>query len=627
MRTTTARAMFVLSLGLLLCPPSAPAAEEAAPGAAGNRQTVISASAGYQALSIDGGGETLLPFANLDSHPVAGFDLSSYLSWPAIIDLSAAWDGDTFYALKGDFNYRGDVYFEVHADRAPRNREHQLLPPSMAGSRPTFLADDKNPLDEYHLDLLNADARLKVRIPNYPAHVSLGASQYRITGDRQQIFLDQNCVTECHNISQTRKVDTTTNRISAGVDAHVNPLDLSYAFKGQTFKDGEPDPVYNYKILFGYRTPGPKEHNVYPSTSSADHLFTLSTNAASRLTAKLGLGFGRRENSDADLTEKYGTRAGSVIWRPHPVVNVALKYNFVDRADESPGGSSADLKTKAGQPLSFGTEETSLAATVNVYPVRGLRLRGDASRKTVDRDDAEAWELPDKTTISTWKLSAQYKPVRTVTLDGYVRNQRQDDPAYEITPEDRSDYYLSFNWQPWTYLLFRSSYLGVKGDSDDPASRHDRRRVLQGGLTLSFPQAWTAGLYYFAFVNDLDRDLDIGAPAGFLSHNPDAPYRSDGDQFLLQAAWKPLDAVELRAEAGLLRAKGDYSVANPPFDDIGTYSAFKAVQKTLSLAVSWALDANWSLSANGAYLTYDDKIAADGDETVRALWAMVTRKW
>ena len=263
--------------------------------------------------------------------------------------------------------------------------------------------------DDYHVKLQENYASFKYKWHAYPANVSVAVRQYITEGEKQQLFLNENCTTNCHGISQTRDIKTTTEQIFLNGTTHLGLVDVSYHYKNTRFTDEEPDPVFAFGSIPTYM--GTRDvHNTYPDMDSSEHLVSVSTNHTGRFSGLLGLGVGERENQGSEVSEKYQQLLGRFLWRPNQKVAVFLDSKQKYQQDDRPSASLRSERISDGAPLRYGSVLNRHRLTVNYYPVEILDLKGEFSLTDTEREDNALWGLPEDTSSSEWRLTARVRP-------------------------------------------------------------------------------------------------------------------------------------------------------------------------------------------------------------------------
>jgi len=579
---------------------------------------------GYEELSVDGGGETLLPYRILDSHLVLGAQYQAPLG-DGLIGFSLTYEGEDYYNFTGDFYGLTDTV-NVRSQKFISNLEHQNLPgPFNTSGSPPYWSEDLNPGDEYRLDHEENYASFKYKWHNYPANVSLAIRQYTTEGEKQQLFLNENCTTNCHLISQTRNVKTTTDQVLLNGTTHLKFVDVSFHYKGTRFTDDTPDPVYPFGSIPSYT--GTRDvHNTYPDLDSSEYLLSVSTNHTGRVSGLLGVGVGDRENLDSGVSEKYQQMLGRFLWRPNETVAVFLDTKQFYQQDDKPPAALESERLSDGVPLRYGSVLNRHKLTVNVYPIDNLDLKGEFLLTDTQREDNELWGLPDETSSSEFRLTARIKPAPKVKVKAAFAEKLTDNPEYQSFPTDSRKMMLSGQWIPLSGLFLEADIKDFADENTDSGQTNDRQ-VISAGVTYTPSMPFALAFRVFQFTNDISADITYADTSPSPIIEEDVPYTANGTQYMLQAVWSANKKLQVIGQYSYLKAKGSYDAEEPGFDDVEDYSGLDAIQQESFLDFNYTLNDGWGVSARFAQLSYEDKDSSLEDEDVSEVSASVTRRW
>ena len=579
---------------------------------------------GYEELSIEGGGETLLPFRLLDSHPVAKASYQEPMG-QGLLDLSFSWEGEDYYQVNGDFYGVTDTVV-VRSQKFVRNLEHQNLPgPMSTTGSPLYWSEDLDPGDEYYIDQQEHYASFKYKWHTYPANVSIAVRQYTTEGEKQQLFLNENCTTNCHAISQTRSVKTSTDQVFLNGTTHLGLVDVSYHYKGTQFTDDLPDPVYAFDPISGFS--GTRDvHNTYPDLDSSEHLLSVSTNHTGRFSGLLSLGVGDRENKDSEVSEKYQQMLGRFLWRPNKTVAVFLDSEQRYQQDDRPPLALAAARQADGAPLRYGSVLNRHRVRVNYYPLEKLDLKGEFSLTDTEREDNVLWGLPEDTSSSEWRLTARMRPASKVKLKVAYTDKVTDNPAYHSSPTDSRKILLSGQWVPATGVCLEADLKDFADENTDSGQVNDRQ-ILGAAVTYKPPRPFSLAFRVYQFSNDISADLTLADIAPTPVTDENVPYTADGTQYMLQAVWSASKKLQVTGQYSYLQAEGAYDTDAPGFTDVGELSGLDAVQQESFLDLKYTMNSGWGLSARLAQLSYEDRESSLEDEDISEISASVTRRW
>lgn len=579
---------------------------------------------GYEELSIDGGGETLLPFRLLDSHAVANAYYREPM-WGGLLNLAFSWEGEDYYHFTGDYYGLTDTVI-VRSQKFVKNMEHQNLPgPFSTSGSPPYWSEDLNPGDEYSMDQQEHYVRFKYKWHKYPANVSVAFRQFVKEGEKQQLFLNENCTTNCHGLSQTRSVKTTTDQVFLNGTTHMGLVDVSYHYKKTQFADDTPDPVYAFGSISSFT--GTRDiHNTYPDLDSSDHLLSISTNHTGRFSGLLGLGLGERENLNSDVSEKYRHLLGRFLWRPNETVAVFLDSKQKYQQDDRPPPALESERLADGAPLRYGSVLNRHKLTVNYYPLDVVDLKGEYTLTDREREDNALWGLPGDTSSSEWGLTARIKPVSKLKIKAAYADKTTDNPAYQSSPTDSRKVHLSGQWVPAAGLCIEADVRDFADENTDSGQINDRR-IIGAAITYTPPTPLSLAFRVYQFTNDISANLTFADIAPTPVIDDDVPYLAEGTQYMLQAVWNASKKVRVTGHYSYLQAEGSYDADTTGFADVETFSGLDTVQQESSLDLRYTMGGGWGVSARLAQLSYEDRESSLEDEDISEVSASVTRTW
>jgi hypothetical protein len=579
---------------------------------------------GVAALSIDGGGETLMPYGELDTHAILKARRFAPLG-EGNFDLHFEYSGGSSYSLDTHW-YGGNAQIELSSKSFVRNLEHLELPLASDNSgAPLYTPDDQDPDDTYQLELSDTSVHVKRRFASYPAHLSATVRRYESEGEKQQMLLNENCTTSCHNVSLTRDVKLTTDQVVLTGDAHAGLVDISYKLKRTAFSDSNSAPVFSYDPIPGLRpVGGPEPHNANPDITSLEHYLNVSTNHTGRVTGYLGLGFGSRENDTSGVSEDYRNVSGRFRWRPTEHVSLLLQSKQRWQQDSDPGAALAAIKVANGMPTRFGTLETSHEATVNYYPLARLGLSGAYRVSETEREDNDLWSLPGRTTSDRWQVGARWRPMNSVKVKASYREESTEDQAYALSATESRRLQLGGSWTPAPEFCLTADMKDMQDDNDDTGRSSERTLLNAGAIYLPIPDL-SLSLTIFSFDDDISADLTFDGPAPVVDE--DVPYRASGDQLVLGVTWNASDKMVITGGLSRLDTEGVFTAGAPDFSEVGDYSKLDAMMQESSLQLDYAFSGAWDLSTSIARSSWEDRTNTMDDEKVSEITAIVTRRW
>ncbi len=583
---------------------------------------------GYKYRDIDKGGETLRPYDPLDSWPVGAFDV--YYRNPnwGRFEAQGEYFGEDYYQTELNTRYLNYVSTTVKSQQFPHNEERELFAPSSGETPvPVYNPDDQDPTADYTKDIGEHSVALRAGPASYPAHLRLKARRYSTGGAMQQQFLDENCTSNCHNVSQKRKLDGVTYEAEGGADAHLGYAAASATFNYTEYLDDKNDPEWDYEGLSGGLGAGVSAHNTFPDVRAYEVHLAANTMSTGKISGSTGFNMGNRKNEDSNIEENYYSGQANFLWRPHRMVGLALKYRRVHMEDDVTSSDKA-LRAAGGLPEEYGLTEDRYAAALTFSPWNNVSLKGDVSYSTKDRDENEAFGMPGTTKTTSWKATLSYKPVRRVSLRAAYGMDDIDDPPYENSPTEASRLDLWASVRLWRALELHGSWMMVDSKNDD-TDFENNRSIGQAGLVLT-PVSWLmVSGHYSRF------DLDVTQSQANIESDPggidlgltdDVPFDATGNHYVFELTVRPVERLSLTGGYAYLDADGKMKTTSSVIGDVGSFSKFDANQEDISLGLQYETEGGWGLRTKAVRSTYEQD-NVDNDEEVRELELLLSKRW
>jgi len=412
---------------------------------------------------------------------------------------------DQDYRGELNLDYRGLLRVELGTENLVHNLEHipyanRVAPPdnqSYPGQNGYLSYADQNPGDEYAVEINQSSAHTRFKHPTYPAHLDLKYWRFERDGRQQLRFGDeghgnipgatdgQDC-RRCHMESKSRDVDWVTDEFSAGVDAHVGPVDVIVEQLYREFRDQNAIPT----DLFGTHTyrdlangPTVHQHDEAPDSKLTKTSLKLHSSLAGGLVGAASGSIGSMENQ-SKLTDVRPVRAetdflqlaGDATYIVNPRWTLNFRYRMTDLDTDNTDLLVADGTLPDNGPLpvrdSIDVTRASYEASVSYRPSRSYTFRGEYRYLVIDRGNTDgpvdfelgsaangaasgtifqpdlSWELPSRETVQRARLSALMRPLgsRRLQIKMHYTFETSGDPAYETSFEDRHDLFAGATW-------------------------------------------------------------------------------------------------------------------------------------------------------------------------------------
>jgi hypothetical protein len=639
-----------------------PAADTAGMAADERIATETSVSVGYRSTSVHGEPGRAGEYESLESSPT--FNVKLFTDPGKFhLDLDANYLNDEDYAVKAHLDTKGLLRLDLRSERFFHNLDH--IPydngytgdpgariqtgPAAEGSRPdAFIKTsprayytDQNPGDDYGLRLDINEVKLKIKCPDYPAHVNLSYWRYEKKGEKQLRFASEGGTSGscngCHMQSKTRDIDRVTEEVKISADAHAGFIDVVLEGLYRTFRDGESIP----SDIFGQhdrgRTYGAYEHDEDPDSRVKEATLRLNTAPSGGLVGSASFTIGERENrSDLasvgpiDAKIDYTKTAADVTYTPNQHWTMNLRYRLLDMDsdnsdvlyDNPEGAFTSPLPVRDSMDITRAWYE----AVVNYRPSPRLSLKAEVRVEDIDRSDtgeeahpfhsstppalhepSENWQLPDEEIIIRGKLgfTSRHLEKSALKISGWLAVQTNDDPAYGTSFENSQELFLSANYTPSPFWGLLASLNLLKQENNDFAinglsitlpstyefagettlDRDKDQQNLSIGTWLTPREGLSFDLNYGYLRTAIDQDILFGRVilngSDYRIENESVDYRQNVQTITLGATWQPLDRLSCRFEGYHIRSKASF---DPDFPDQSFLYYFTPPLETASSA-------------------------------------------
>jgi len=609
--------------------------------------TEASVSVGYRGTSVHGEPSRAREYDSLKSSPL--FDARVFADRGSYhLDLDLGYRNDDDYSASAHLDTKGLLRLDLRTERFFHNLDHipydngyrgvpvndstmrtQLFP-AAEGSRPdgwfpnstsqlrTYFTD-QNPGDDYGLRLDMSEAKLRIKCPDYPAHLNLSYWRYEKQGDRQHRFLSEggiqtasgageNSCVGCHMQSKSRDIDRVTEEFKVGVDAHAGFVDVILESLYRTFRDREEIPVDVFGMHSRGRDYGSYEHSETPDSNLKELTLRLNTSPSGGLVGSAGFTIGERENrsdltsvAPVDAETDYYKTTADVTYTPSEKWTFNLRYRLLDLDSDNTAiiydtvtGIDA-FKSPVAVRESMDITRAWYEAIANYRPVKHLTLKAEFRREEIERSNTgepvshsssttpitinPTWQLPDEEVVTRVKLgfSSRLLKKSALKLNGWLAIQQNDDPAYGVSYGDSQELFLGGSYAPSSFWGMQANLNLLKQENKDyeiDGESIDRRKEQQ---TISFG-AWVAprenlsfDLYYGYFRTAIDQNLYYGSNATYVipqsGDDAEADFLQTVQTMSAGMTWQAAEGLSCRVEGYHIRSKAGY---DPDFSYIGT---------------------------------------------------------
>jgi len=628
-------------------------------------ERVVELSAGYRFVDTKDNANRAAEYSYLNDSPTFNLVIKKY-------DTNRKFSLVGEYLGHKDFNFTGGLdtklfRMQLHSERMYHNLDHvpyQPDPQAREDAPPAVVFyNDNNLGDDYGRRITINEVKLRGKTPNYPAHINLSYWRLEKKGDMQQRFVDEGgCGSPsigCHMQSSTRKLDRVTEEVTAGIDAHLGPVDVAFLqtlreFREKTADQNDP---FNQHLALG-RPAGDYDHNFAPDSKLVESTFKINLPPSGGFVTSASYTFGKRENESdgsdvrpVDTETDYQKLAADVTYTPGEKWTVNFRYRMLELDSDGPSSQSSNVPgyTYSGfgdnnDPVrqSIDIDRNNYAATVSYRPSRRLTIKGDYEREDTDRNHTGKdqfssfaglpnpyWDVPSSETIDRFRLSffSRHLEKSALKFNGWYEYKHVDDPAYGTSLSDSNELFLSASYRPSTIWGATGSIDILRGDNDDwtynqfdeldalvpfDLDRDEERENLAIGLWFIPNSIFSADLNYGMLHSKIEQDTLYGAgaePYSFVDDDSDFEQRVHTLSAGINLRF--LDTVNCRIEGYHINSSAEFTPGSGNFQgpditdpqDLKEISEVDIRQNGIKSRVTWQFTR--MLRAQFEY-TYDD---------------------
>jgi len=592
---------------------------------------------GYRAITLKGS-ERAAEFESLKDSPAFGGSLIAF-PFPVRLHLELDFLTDEDYFTDVRFAYKDT--FQVRL--LGRSLVHNLGNIKYPSIDTAVLQPDAG--EEYALKTGIYKAFLRAKLPDYPLHFYIEANEVVKKGDMQARHYALDFALGMVKKTEKQPVDWKTTEARLGVNSHLGPVEVDLSHAEKRFDAGEDnvlrDPVFGI-------------HHLIPDFEGSINELKIHSSYTGRLVAAATFMTYDRENEESHAEADYFIGAGHVRYLATDRLTFVLKYRHKDLDLDNP----RSLTELAGQSFTLTGIRPSISSTTDTvtgianYKVsKALTLGADAKYRVTDREDAEAWHLPDETEETVLGLNATYRPLRTMKVRAKFAHVENDDPAWTFQPDSGNSGSLSVSWTPVPKITgFLTYELAKEKRSEFPLfgllsdiTGHDRdvtRDKLTGSVSFLVSEAITVTPSYsywhnrvrqdLAYTSDIDEDMAESIP------DDQVRYTDTARNYSLAVSYMPEDKFSIGAEVSHTRAHGNFYSDAPETSDptgigLGDFSKLDITETVYSLSATYEFMKNTEVGLDYSYTDFNTKEnelnPEDSDGIANVILVSLTKRW
>jgi predicted porin len=586
---------------------------------------------GYSIVNLDGS-PTADEYEYLHDSITLGGELKIF-SFPHRLHLDIDFRNKNDYFGDISYAYRDMVLFRGINRTLWHNLDNILL--VVPAPTATQSVDVRDAGVNYGVKWSINSAFLRFKTPDYPFHIYLDGNIIDKDGTMQQRFLGgSGFFNDLVRTSESRSIDWETKQLTVGSNTHLGPVEIDVSHGEKRFDSDGNNVLSDFYEAGGGRNAGIYQHNLVPDLKSSSSTIKLHTSYTGRIVASATFSKSDLRNNGSDSTADYFIGAGEVTWTAATNLAVFVKYRHKEADIDNP---STVTVTDLPNPASISSISDMASATVRYRPFSGLTLRGEYHYDHIRRENAQDWDLPEKTEHNIASLSADMRIIRNLNLRAGYTYTDINDPAYNVEPDHSNAGNATISWTPSQKIISFVSYSAAKEKRDDlntvngpdAKNRDVFRTRAMGVLTYLITEKVSLTASYSYIHDKIHQDLVVGATL-----QPDVPDSTTANSYGLTMNYIPSNRIDLSGAVSYTVSSGSFSLTNPDSSwpiSIGSLSALKTKETDCSLSGQYHFKNGFSAGVQYRYIDFNDVLDNPWDDVqdgrVHIVLLILSKKW
>ncbi len=551
------------------------------------------ATTGYHHYTVKGNRGKVGEYEVLDS----GFDASFYAKGRT---------GNTYFDITGEILDEDDQTYSLNID-ANRSFRSELLYKRFRhflDADPLLNQDSAynyNPDRSNGITVEEIKASNTFRVPSLPfLKFNADYRSYNKRGHRQATTISK--CGQCHVSSKSRRVNTSTNDMTVGVEAKGGTATVSYQHMWRSFNEDGTAPRINYGPgASTFLARGFESYSRVPDSKLRVNKLKIRTFLPFTSHLYASYQWGEKTNRDTHHTIDFRNIAARLSKYFSRFVSCDVFYSRYTSDSDVPDGIDSE-RERGG--IDF-----------NVHLLKKTNLKLTYMWEDIERSNfAEGSTYKERYRISfnrriTRKLRFHGKYERTRTDDPFVRvDSTYSNIIQTSLPRNEDELFLSVNWHVRHNLSLNTSLLFSKGQNSHYDVDENRFE-----LTLSLWYAPTERFSLLASYSMIDTEID--SDAVFKTYHDrdikslliydEIPYDDRCQSWFLSASYLISPKVSLTGDITYIVSNADFDT-NLDNQNIGEFSDLDISRIETSFGITYLYSKTISLYATYMYREYDD---------------------
>lgn len=423
---------------------------------------------------------------------------------------------------------------------------------------------------------------------------------YSKHGTRQALTVGK--CSQCHVSSRNRRIDTSINDVTSGVETTMGPATVKYTHLLRDFTEHGSAPRNNY----GDGASSFLVRGMAPYSRVPDSRMTLHTLS---LRSRLPLA------SSLFVTLQHGERENKLTHRETGINTVAARLSkYLSRflsCDVFYSRHSTNNKTHSG----IDHDRKRGGIDINAHPMKQAGLVCSYFWETIERDNAAA----DSTRRETYRLNYNQRLLRKLRLNLKYQRTRIDDPfitrdrtfsnlVQTSLPKHEDETFASLGWTPRHNFSLHTKLRFTNSRNSRFDVGEDQWEFVISFWYVPYESLTLSGAYTLV-ANEVDghgslKTYHLRSAESLLRYD-DIPYDSRSQSWNLSAAFRVTQQISLTGDVSFIDSVADFD-KNLGGRNIGAFSDISISQAAASMGIVYAYSRQLSLHAKYLYREYND---------------------
>ncbi|MBI4683170.1 MAG: hypothetical protein HY757_08745 [Nitrospirae bacterium] len=472
--------------------------------------------------------------------------------------------GDVAYAY-------GDLFLSRWVDNTIFHNLNNIELVNLDPSSPTYRIDRKDGDKKYGVRTGMYSSLMRLKAPDFPAHTYVRTFHAEKTGNYQQRSLSgSGYFNDIERATQERKIKWMTGTHEVGANSYLGHAEVEFSHIKKRFDAKGDDVIFDsYGPSLYHPSGGTFPHNQVPELEGSANVIKVHSNYNEKVVASATFSLKEKENMTSGAKADIFHAAGSVQWTPLTRLSFFMRYFHTDSDADNPettaisdlNGSVTNYPGTVKSSVSKTTDAISLTGRYNPEP--GVTLKVKYLYECTDRENAEDWNLKNKTTKNTLALSSGLRVIKGIDLRAEYIRKSAVKPSYSTEPDSSDKGTVSISMAPVpginlfvNYIISREKRKDLDfSNTQDARNRNTRTDNLMGSgvFRLADNLSMTASYAYMSYR--VRQDIVYNS---IRLIDKDVQYKDVTHVYSASLDYAPVEKLDILALVSHVRSYGDF---------------------------------------------------------------------